>query len=573
MNDVQLYEYVLYEKMKLNYGGLLASSAMDVLELQPDGSFSVSDAVAPSAEIVLALKDEGNALLKAGDLAAAAQKYGEAAEAWEAMPAAAKDARDADGTLVAQCLANHSLALLQLGEAAEALVRAQAAVDAAPSYAKAHYRVGKALDALGRPAESAQALLRARELTAPSGKASDAKAKTKARATAGKPKRGRGGGAFLAKTAALYPEKEDVVDMSALSTEERALLRSMCSSVLDSSSASSCSQANIDGLFKQMLDPQQFQKAVYPGVSGTERSSAPQSFQALLRSEGYCDELAQLMPRVKAKAHSVLDNVKRKGAAAGDVMDAATEAFLWPQVLREAFAHEALKMVKRVSSAQHLRHANDNAALASPHADQATWDQLPRCVIPDLAQHGFTQLDGFLGEEWPPLILADVRRFASSGRMARAAETDGMIAWIEVDQCTEEYPALAELLQQLHALPHELNRKGGLRLSAASRGTTMLTLLAGGDSQPARLDCGQKENANGYKLTCAYFFDQDWDEEAGGLMVLTGNADRSAVRIAPLADRLVLFRSREMQNAVTAVGAGAHRFALTFWVHGPDEEQ
>ena len=66
---------------------------MDVLELQPDGSFSVSDAVAPNAEIVLALKDEGNALLKAGDLAAAAQKYGEAAEAWEAMPAAAKDAR------------------------------------------------------------------------------------------------------------------------------------------------------------------------------------------------------------------------------------------------------------------------------------------------------------------------------------------------------------------------------------------------------------------------------------------------------------------------------------------------
>ena len=43
---------------------------MDVLELQPDGSFSVSDAVAPSRGIVLALKDEGNALLKAGDLAA-----------------------------------------------------------------------------------------------------------------------------------------------------------------------------------------------------------------------------------------------------------------------------------------------------------------------------------------------------------------------------------------------------------------------------------------------------------------------------------------------------------------------
>ena len=94
--------------------------------------------------------------------------------------------------------------------------------------------------------------------------------------------------------------------------------------------------------------------------------------------------------------------------------------------------------------------------------------------------------------------------------------------------------------------------------------------LSGGEQQSARLDCGRDDSANGYKLTCIYFFDEDWDEAAGGELLLTDKAGNET-RVKPQADRLVLFRSREMRNAITAVGAGAHRFGLTFWVHGPDE--
>ena len=425
--------------------------ADDVLELRDDGSFDAggtatggTSVAVPSMSEVEALKAAGNALLKAGELPAAQRRYSEAVEAWRKMETATGGG---DTALLAQCLANRSFVLLQMDEPAEALQLAQAAVEAAPRYAKAHHRVGKALCALGRADESARALQRARALNAPKSGPGECRPRCKPKAkhtltgSSKDPAKPKSSGAFLAQQAGLYADKDDVVDMSKLSEEERTLLRSMCSSVLDSTSASSCSQTNIDGLFKQMLDPLQFRKAVYPGVSEVERSSAPQSFQALLRSDGYREELTQLMPRVKAKAHSVLDNVKRKGAAAGDVMDAATEAFLWPQVLREAFAHEVVKMVKRVSSRQHLRHANDSSALASPHADQAMWDQLPESVVPDLAQNGFAQLDDFLGEDWPPLVLADARRFASSGRMARATEVDGLFAWIETEQCAAEIAA------------------------------------------------------------------------------------------------------------------------------------
>lgn len=54
--------------------------------------------------------------------------------------------------------------------------------------------------------------------------------------------------------------------------------------------------------------------------------------QELLSREDFAAQLLEIMPRVQERAEEVLANVKRKGAAQGDVMDAATERFLRPQV-------------------------------------------------------------------------------------------------------------------------------------------------------------------------------------------------------------------------------------------------
>ncbi len=46
------------------------------------------------------------------------------------------------------------------------------------------------------------------------------------------------------------------------------------------------------------------------------------------------------MSKIEAKADSVLEGVKRRGAQQGDEMDEETARHLYPQILQEAFARE-----------------------------------------------------------------------------------------------------------------------------------------------------------------------------------------------------------------------------------------
>lgn len=54
------------------------------------------------------------------------------------------------------------------------------------------------------------------------------------------------------------------------------------------------------------------------------------------------------IPDAKAKAHIVLESVKKKGAKENQFMDAQTEANLWPQIMQEAIAHQVVAVVNRV---------------------------------------------------------------------------------------------------------------------------------------------------------------------------------------------------------------------------------
>lgn len=54
--------------------------------------------------------------------------------------------------------------------------------------------------------------------------------------------------------------------------------------------------------------------------------------QELLQSPLYAPAVESSLPRVVAKAASVLEGVKERGRKVGDIMDAATEEILKPQV-------------------------------------------------------------------------------------------------------------------------------------------------------------------------------------------------------------------------------------------------
>lgn len=90
--------------------------------------------------------------------------------------------------------------------------------------------------------------------------------------------------------------------------------------------------ALVDGVFQKLLDKHEFGRLVFPGLSEDQRQGMPRSFRELLDTPLYAAALeAEAVPEALAKARTVLENVKRRGAAEGDVMDESTEAHLWPQ--------------------------------------------------------------------------------------------------------------------------------------------------------------------------------------------------------------------------------------------------
>jgi tetratricopeptide (TPR) repeat protein len=558
-------------------------------------------------------KDAGNRLLKEGRLEEALPEYGRAIEL------CGSDRRKE----AAVCYSNRSLALTKLDRFEEALSDAIEAVKLDPTYAKGHFRKGKALEGLGRDEDASKALRQAK------GVESKQKVKHKAYVQKQKEKEKQ---KKMKEKLKLYDDRDDAyLEENTMTKGAKVMYKRLRESVMDMSGANT-DPLSLNGVFAKMSKAKDFQKLVFPGIPEEELKSAPKSLQELLANAVYSNELEGLMPKVEAKADSVLNNVKAKGVAQGDVMDPQTEAMLRPQVLKEAFAREIVAMVNRVNRQQHAQRAKDTQSIASPLSELATWDQLDPETLQGLLKTdgGFAVQDEFMGDEWCSVILKDIVRLSKAETMApaggsvdeRAAKlgpgfgkgmdkggssgtgafaagegsafekagmavggTAGEMLWVDAntERYEEEYPALHELLTQLHALPFELNKKARLSLSIPFPGSTMMTRMMEGDEQPPRLDSGSGENDTGYKLTAVYFLSAGWEKKDGGELLLRNcqsepDADGDNEDLAkfdtvePLEDRLVIFRSRHMLNAIAKRMAAKPQYAVTFWIHGGQVE-
>ncbi|TYZ56977.1 hypothetical protein PybrP1_004576 [[Pythium] brassicae (nom. inval.)] len=568
-----------------------------VLEAAHDGSFDVSGA----APLVAAeqLRREGNAAFQDKAFERALALYTEALAA-----------HGADRHLL---FSNRSATLLALKDFERALADAEKAVELAPAWPKGHVRKASACEALRRWSEASGAYAAAAALERATDAAQAAKLARKAEQLKARARQisSSGGVAvprgFLAsgKAAALYDEREDVTPEAPQERSWRLMLQRL---------KQGCNAAGVnasgervvldDGVFAKLLSERAFQQLVYPGIPPAQLAHAPRSLQALLADPWYERELLALMPKVEAKAERVLANVKQRGAAQGDAMDVATERQLRPQVLQEAFGREVLAMVHRVNYQKHAALAQDARTLADPSADAASWDQLPSAFLDALllrerecagaAVAGVAVLDAFMGDEWAELLLADARRMErnqllldTSARSAIDAQTlqrgaapraSGRTRFLDESECQREHPALAELLEKLHALPFELNKKRpeSVQLCAQFAHCTSLTHLRAGECQPLRLDCGAGDQDNGFKLTCVYFLNSlehasasDGKREPGRLSLRASLAlDGAEQSVEPVADRLVLFKSQRVYNEITALAAQQELFFVTFWIHG-----
>jgi hypothetical protein len=232
----------------------------------------------------------------------------------------------------------------------------------------------------------------------------------------------------------------------------------------------------LNGTFRLMADKKKFQELVFPGTSPDVLRELPKDLVEILRWKELKDILDY--SKIAKNAAEVLINIKIKGAKQGDKMDEMTEKMLTPQIAQEALAKgivETVRTLTRVISAVSAKFSDEFASTSAP---EASYDQIDVNISETLlGVQKFVAQPEFLGSEWSNLVARDLRRYVrvekmssldSSGRpniSADAAveeimsESSGpQVAWIdESEYLSETYPALAEVLKQLHALPYELN--------------------------------------------------------------------------------------------------------------------
>ena len=306
----------------------------------------------------------------------------------------------------------------------------------------------------------------------------------------------------------------------------------------------------LQGVFKQLMEIETFTEVLFPGAPKTVLKDLPKNMKDLLA----WDILSLDLSKIAKKAARVYEGIKSKGAERGEYMDATSEAILVPQIVEEAFARDIVETVRNLGKKVSGLNAKVSLSLALPSEDEASWDQIEMevsCALGSKENALGVQPD-FLGDEWAALVMEDVKRYVRDEKMSdmntcnsltlpttpidldstisppqppnniattssgscytdtnnsqQSRSSSARMAWVESDDLTGSYPALTELVQQLHALPYEINAKSdcALRLLRPSRGCTMLVYYPEGSQQAMRLDNREGEFDSGIRVTCAY---------------------------------------------------------------------
>ncbi len=228
----------------------------------------------------------------------------------------------------------------------------------------------------------------------------------------------------------------------------------------------------LGGIFAKLLEKSTFASLLFPGSPPDVLEVLPKNLKQLL----HWDALTLDLPKIARAAASVLEGVKKRGAAAGDRMDATTEAMLTPQIVQEALAREIVDAVKKISKilsnfkAKMALHIADREAKLQYYREEEDPEsyglELNENLVSSFrSSHCIVQPELF-GSEWNDAILSDIHRFVRNEPMSEMTEwvDDNSsilprVAWIEIESTKSYYPALSEGIKQLHSIPFELNGK------------------------------------------------------------------------------------------------------------------
>jgi hypothetical protein len=283
----------------------------------------------------------------------------------------------------------------------------------------------------------------------------------------------------------------------------------------------------LKGNFTKLSSPSLFQEILFPGrniqglaASGGVVEGFPKTVKELLE----WDQITINETKIVKNAVEVLRNIKNKGQKEGSSMDEQTENILLPQIVQESLANHLIELVRanncKISNAvaqlsQKIASPDEiivNKDSTSKEVIKNNRNQLEETAITGLGKELFTLQKEYLGSHWTNVLSKDFLRFLEFEKLSKVDELGNVvvenmdnhskveeiipaiqICWIELDDyLIKYYPAISIALDQMYALPHELNAKyiwDGPEFLEANRGCTMLVYYPPGSKQAPRLDC------------------------------------------------------------------------------------
>ena len=181
------------------------------------------------------------------------------------------------------------------------------------------------------------------------------------------------------------------------------------------------------------------------------------------------------------------------------------------------------------------------------------------------------------------------------------------IAWVAKDELSKDYASIHEAIKCLKALPRELNKLGAelyahsvngeseeisakfeedeimvLKVATTDHSTTAavaVTSLEKGDDQPPRIDSGEGPGGDvGHAVSVIYFIGdvnsrvpgaRAESGERSGAVRVTNIGDKRTALIEPKPDRLLVFRSKDVENSrLQVLGANESQLAVHLWITG-----
>lgn len=325
----------------------------------------------------------------------------------------------------------------------------------------------------------------------------------------------------------------------------------------------------LQGTFKQLINKQTFADLLYPGTPLSTRKSLPQSLHELLVWKPVQDIVAKRKVEMTKHATKIYNGVKMKGEARGEKVTEDVQRLLIGQILQETLARELIRIVNELAvkvsaiyaqmsltkSIRPMTTSSDRNRQSSIRAEVTDWigkdliemDQIESSVLETLFGDGGCGIqDEFLGVEWTDIILKDLLRYVTYNKMTNLGSISSshnslvrqcQVTWIEGDDnLSQQYPALAECIKHLHALPFELNARASdipasgtcsqLNLVQAASGATCVLHCVDGQSPVKLMDTNKQiELQTGMRMFCAYYLIPEDDRNGTGPSTATSTSN------------------------------------------------